>query len=187
MPDSDEQLIGRWQNHRDQAALGRLADRYLGQFYSAARAMLFSATEAEDVAQEAMFKIVRSIDSINGRATFRTWSYTILMNTIRSEVRRQRRLSERVDAAADVTLATTNDAVDSLAARETRSCVESALASLTEKQRVAIVLMLMEGLTAAEVAEMESCSIDAVYQRVSEARKVLRNAPALKSVWFDET
>ncbi len=57
---------------------------------------------------------------------------------------------------------------------------------LSEKQRVAVVLMLMEGLSAVEVAEMEGCSVDAVYQRVSDARKLLRGELSLQRVWLGE-
>ncbi|GAA5507281.1 RNA polymerase sigma factor [Novipirellula caenicola] len=185
MPESDEQLIDRWRERGESSALAELAERYLSQFYGTARAMMLSDSQAEEVAQETMLKVVRWIDSFDTRATFRTWSYTILVNTIRSDLRRQKTRSKHFDAAADVTrVAATNQSHDIvLTQQETRNEIEHALAHLTDKQRTALVLMVIEGLSAADVAEIENCSVDAVYQRVSEARKSLRNIPALRQLW----
>ena len=91
-------------------------------------------------------------------------------------LRRQKTRSQHFDAAADVTrVAATNQSHETLLTQqETRNEIEHALTHLTDKQRTALVLMVTEGLSAADV-----------YQRVSEARKSLRNAPALRQLWQD--
>jgi len=188
MSQSDEQLIERWRSQGDRSAIAELADRYLKQFYQTARALLVDENRAEDVAQDTMLKIVRSLDSFDARSPFRTWSYTILMNTLRSDCRRQQTRFNRVDANANVTtLAEPGKSVSStIESIETNGRIEQAMESLTDKQRTAFVLMVVEGRSAADVAEIEGCSVDAIYQRVTEARKSLRRAPGLLEIWRGE-
>ncbi|TWT92794.1 RNA polymerase sigma factor [Stieleria varia] len=185
---SDEHLVDRWRQHNDQSAIAELAERYLERFYATARAMTLRCTQAEDVAQETMLKIVRSIGSFDSRKSFRTWSYTILLNTVRSHQRRSSIRSQRTDASVDVgQIAIHQHTLETqLVENETRQKIQQELANLSDKQRTAIVLTLMDGLAAAAVAEMENCSVDAIYQRVAEARKTLRNAPSLKQFWQDD-
>lgn len=187
--ETDEQLIARWNSGRDQSARDALIGRYLPRFYGTARAMLLRVEEAEDIAQEVMLKVVVALDRFDGRSTFQAWSYAILLNTVRTSVRQGKLWGQRLDRMADVeAVAAPESEMDRrLANEETQSLLEAAMCKLSEKQRVAVVLMLMEGLSAAEVAEMEGCSVDAVYQRVADARKLLRGELSLKRVWLGES
>lgn len=186
--ETDEQLMARWNSGRDQSARDALIGRYLPRFYGTARAMLLRVEEAEDIAQEVMLKVVVALDRFDGRSTFQAWSYAILLNTVRTSLRQGKLRGQRLDQMADVErVAAPESAMDRrLAGEETRSMLEAAMRKLSEKQRVAVVLMLMEGLSAAEVAEMEGCSVDAVYQRVADARKLLRGELSLQRVWLGE-
>lgn len=184
----DEQLIARWSSGRDQSARTTLIGRYLPRFYGTARAMLVRVEEAEDIAQEVMLKVVVALDRFDGRSTFQAWSYAILLNTVRTSLRNGKLRGKRLDSAADVErLAAPEVVMESrLDGEETKSKLQAAMGKLSEKQRVAVVLMLMEGLSAAEVAEIEECSVDAVYQRLADARKLLRSEVSLKRVWLGE-
>ena len=167
--ESDEQLVERWRKAADASAIATLADRYLGQFYGTARAMMLTKDDSQDIAQEAMLKVVRAIETFDASKSFRTWSYTILLNSIRSQRRRQKTYSQRlkavdnIDGYADVE----SSRQAQFGTNETSQCIANALGKLTEKQRTALVMMVMEGHSAAEVAEMEGCSVDAIYQRVA--------------------
>lgn len=184
---TDENLVARWREDGQQSALAELVDRYLLQFYGTARAMQLSQHAAEEVAQDTMLKVIRSIETFNEQWRFRTWSYTILINTIRSERKRYLAQVNR-HAVADVErLPMKSTARDSRLIRdEMQSCIECALQKLTEKQRDAVVMILIDGLPASEVAKIERCSVDAVYQRVTEARRSLRSEPSLKQFWMDD-
>ena len=185
--ESDEQIVERWRVRADSSAIAALADRYLEQFFGSARAMLLTTDDAEDVAQETMLKIVRAIDAFDTSRCFRTWSYTILLNTIRSERRRQKTLAQRLKEIENIeSYADADPSGQVHASRDDVSqCVANALRKLTEKQRTALVMMVMEGHSAAEVAEMEGCSSDAIYQRIAEAKKSLRKELSLQRLWID--
>lgn len=186
---TDEQLIERWNRQRDPAALNLLMGRYLPRFYLTARSMLMPVEEAEDIAQDVMLKVVVALDQYDARSTFQAWSYTILLNTVRSSVRRRNRSGFRIDASVPVDgVASRESAIDHrLNGAETNSLLHAAMQKLSEKQRVALVLMLMEGLSAAEVAQMEDCSVDAVYRRVSDGRRLLRSELSLKRAWLNRS
>ena len=183
--DTDEQLIERWGSGRDRSALDRLIDRYLPRFYGTARAMLLPVEEAEDIAQEVLLKVIVALDRFDGRSSFQAWSYAILLNTVRTSMRQRKLRGQRIDSAAHVEgVAAPESALGGrLDGEAAKSMLDAAMQKLSEKQRVAVVLMLMEGLSAVEVAEMEDCSVDAVYQRVTDARKALRSELSLMRVW----
>jgi RNA polymerase sigma-70 factor (ECF subfamily) len=189
MIDSDEHLVSRWITLADEAALTGLATRYLPQFYRTGRAMMLSHVQAEDIAQEAMLKVIRGLPSFAGASGFRVWSYTILLNTIRSEFGRgKRRNHVSLDTEGlrstpiDSRLA---DPIDHSLKTELHAVFQATLAKLTDAQRTALILMHIDGLTAGEVAMLQECSVDAVYQRIAEAKRKLKNDPNLRSLWVE--
>jgi len=186
MNDSDDQLALRYRLQGDRSALSELAVRYLPLFYRTARAMMLSHAQSEDISQEVMLKVIRSIDRFRGNSGFRAWSYTILLNTIRNELRRKRIVS-LVSSGEPFTEATDGKVAPDFNSlqQESREQIASAIARLTDHQRTALVLIHIEGLTAAEVAQIEGCSVDSVYQRIAEAKRKLRNDASLRSLWLE--
>ena len=97
---TDEQLIERWNRQRDPAALNLLMSRYLPRFYLTARSMLMPVEEAEDIAQDVMLKVVVALDQFDARSTFQAWSYTILLNTVRTSMRQRKLRGQPVESRA---------------------------------------------------------------------------------------
>ncbi|HEY2941293.1 MAG TPA: RNA polymerase sigma factor [Vicinamibacteria bacterium] len=86
---SDAELVAR-ARQGDTAAFGELVDRHRAAVYRAAHAALGSASEAEDVAQEAFLAAYRKMATYRGEASFKTWLLTIAWRRAR---RRRRRLA----------------------------------------------------------------------------------------------
>ncbi len=191
MTNSDEQLISLWKTLADETALSQLATRYLPQFYRTARAMMMSHIQSEDIAQEVMLKVIRGLPTFEGESGFRVWSYTILLNTIRTESNRaNRRNHASIDANTDAMIPADSrhtQPTDHSIQRELHSAFQNALSKLTEAQRTALVLMHIDGLSANEVAVLQECSVDAVYQRTAEAKRKLRADSNLRSLWTEPT
>lgn len=189
MLDTDEHLIARWRTLADQAALARLATRYLPQFYRTARAMMLSHNQSEDIAQEVMLKVIRGLPAFAGTSGFRVWSYTILLNTIRSEFSRSKRRNHvSLDAEggwANPIDSRLPDPADQSQKTEMQAAFHAALEKLTELQRTALILMHIDGLTAGEIALLQECSAEAVYQRIAEAKRKLKSDPNLRSLWVE--
>lgn len=189
MTDSDEQLVSLWKTAANESALSILATRYLPQFYRTARAMMMSHTESEDIAQEVMLKVIKGLPSFEGENGFRIWSYTILLNTIRTEAQRaKRRNHASIETHGEASMPADSkyrNPTDHSIQSEMQSAFEKALNRLTDAQRIALVLMHIDGLPASEVAILQDCSVDAVYQRIAEAKRKLRDDSNLRSQWME--
>lgn len=75
----------------DEAAFAHLLDRYHGALVRVAMAYVADRATAEEVAQDAWVGVLRGIDRFEGRSSFRTWLFTILVNQARRRGERDRR------------------------------------------------------------------------------------------------
>jgi RNA polymerase sigma factor (sigma-70 family) len=64
----------------DRAALETLLRKHQRWVYTIAVRMMLSPADASDVAQEALLRVITRIGQFEGRSSFRTWAYRIVMN-----------------------------------------------------------------------------------------------------------
>jgi RNA polymerase sigma-70 factor (ECF subfamily) len=77
----------------DESAFAGLIDGYRGQLYAHCYRMLGSATDAEDALQETLLGAWRGLPRYEGRASLRSWLYTVATNAcLRAIQRRPRRM-----------------------------------------------------------------------------------------------
>lgn len=142
-----------------------------------ARALTRDAEAADDLVQDTLVRALRSEHLFHG-GEVRTWMYTILANLNRNRLRSLARRPVMVpvddgDAAVD--------------AAEGARDIERALASLVDEQRDALLLVVLEGLSYREVAEIQGVPIGTVMSRLARARQQLKiflegGRPALRRV-----
>lgn len=173
---SDACLLARY-GAGDQAAAAVLVDRLMPQVLAVARRMLGDAAEAEDVAQEAMLRLWRiAPDWEDGRARVSTWLYRVTLNlcTDRRRVKRPEALPEGVEpedtGQLPVAERMQNDA--------RMAALDTALAELPERQRQAVVLRHMEGLSNPEIAEIMGLGVEAVESLTARGKRALKTALA---------
>ncbi len=97
----------------------------------------------------------------------RSWLYTILTNLNRNRLRslaRRPSLSPLDD----------NDAPDMAGPEAGGRDIQRALAGLVEEQRAALLLVVLEGLTYREVAEIQGVPIGTVMSRLARARAQIK-------------
>jgi RNA polymerase sigma-70 factor (ECF subfamily) len=167
---SDEALLVLYANGDPWAARAltlRLTPRVLG---FAAR-MLSDRTEAEDVAQEAMLRLWRiAPDWQQGEARVATWLYRVASNLCLDRLRRSRpRGLEEVAEPEDAT----PGVVARLIAADRAMALDAALAALPDRQRQAVVLRHIEGLTNPEIAAVMDIGVEAVESLVARGKKGL--------------
>ena len=148
----------------DEAAFGELVNRYQTRLLRLAEATVGSRAVAEEVTQETWLGVVRGVDRFEGRSSFKTWLFRILLNRARSAVGREARagrpddaLEERFDASgAWVTPPEpwADRADDRLVADRLAARVQDLLPGLPDAQRQAVVLRDVEGLPAPEVSAL---------------------------------
>jgi len=148
--------------------------------YRVALGVLRNPVEAEDVAQDAMFRAYRNFHRLRDRERFRAWlvrtSWRLALDRIRSAGRRERR-----ERAANENHA--NPAVENvLVTREFERQLAAALDLLPEKLRMAMVLAAIEGYNTREVAKLLGVPEGTVKSRLHLARKHL--AESLRGTGF---
>jgi RNA polymerase sigma-70 factor (ECF subfamily) len=159
----------------DPSAFQRIVETTSVRLVRVAARITGSPTEAEDIVQEAYVKAYRSIldDRFDGRSSVETWLYRIATNAAVDALRRRARAPEPIHDNEDVG-ETTWGGRESAEARVALSELDDWLGDLPPEQRAALVLKVVEGHTAAEVAEIMESSEGAVEQHLVRARAALR-------------
>src|SRR6202521_1083760 len=132
-----------------------------------ARALTRDAETANDLVQDTLVRALRSEHLFHG-GDVRSWLYTILTNLNRN---RLRSLARR----PVMTLIGDDDAPYMSGPEAGSRDIERALASLVEDQRAALLLVVLEGLTYREVAEVQGVPIGTVMSRLARARAQIRS------------
>ena len=144
-----------------------------------ARALTRDAEIADDLVQDTLVRALRSEHLFHG-GDIRSWLYTILTNLNRN---RLRSLARR----PLLTPIEDSDAPGPSGSEAGGRDIERALASLVEDQRVALLLVVLEGLSYREVAEVQGVPIGTVMSRLARARAQIKaylegERPALRRV-----
>ena len=142
-----------------------------------ARALTRDADIADDLVQDTLVRALRSERLFLG-GDIRSWLYTILTNLNRN---RRRSLARRP------TLSPLGEEADANGTEAEGRDIERALAGLVEEQRSALMLVMLEGLSYREVAEIQGVPIGTVMSRLARARAHVRamlegERPALRRV-----
>ena len=135
-------------------------------------------SDVEDVSQEVFVIVHRKLDTYDGTSTVRTWLFGIASRVVSDYRRRAHRRYELLTHELPVT-AIEPTQPDDARARELRSRLDTALASLDDAKRAVFVLHDMEEMTMPEVAEAVGCPLNTAYSRLREARLKVR-------AFFDE-
>jgi RNA polymerase sigma factor (sigma-70 family) len=136
---------------------------------------------AEDVAQEALLRILASLTSFAGRSQFTTWAMTIAVRIGISELRHKRFQDvslQQITGGENLNIDLTMDLAGSSEAQERRAFIMATLKqlveqTLTEKQRT-VVQADLEGMPIEEIARRFGTNRNAVYKMFHDARQKLR-------------
>ena len=155
-----------------------LTARLLPRVLNHAARVLGNRTDAEDVAQEAMLRLWRAAgDWQAGGAKVSTWLYRVTANLAIDRLRRTGRavgLDDADEPADEDALA----ADDRLIRADRMAALDAALARLPERQRQAVVLRHIEGVSNPEIAEVLEISVEAVESLTARGKRALAAALA---------
>jgi RNA polymerase sigma factor (sigma-70 family) len=167
----------------DRETLSTLIRELQHPMYRLALRFLGHPDDAQDACQEILVRIVTHLSGFEGRSKFTTWAYTV---AVRSLLRTRRRLvessvqgAERFAALLHVGMGEVDPTLEEVEYRllceEVRiSCTYGMLLCLSRPQRDAYLLADVLGLPDREGAELLGCTREAFRQRVSRARRTLR-------------
>ena len=135
-----------------------------------------------DFVQEALIKIVSNLDSFRGESRFTTWAQKIAMNVALTELKRRRWRDVSLQDLLDRRTATGRGLADPQVSPEQVAFQNMVLAKLrrtideelTDRQREAVVAVILEGMPIAEVARRMGTNQNALYKLLHDARKKLK-------------
>ncbi|MBS0409616.1 MAG: sigma-70 family RNA polymerase sigma factor [Proteobacteria bacterium] len=139
------------------------------QLRAFARTLAGDATQADDLAQDAMMKAWSARESFELGTNMKAWTFMILRNQFYSEKRRSWRQSQLDQEAAERTLVAPDDPMAPVALDELRQ----GLGMLPPEQREALILVGAGGFAYEEAAAICGCAVGTVKSRVSRARRAL--------------
>jgi RNA polymerase sigma-70 factor (ECF subfamily) len=163
----------------EEPALGLLVTRYGHGIAAVATRYLGSASDAEDVVQDTLFRVWQHAARFDpARARASTWIYAI---AVRLCIDRLRKLKLRRILGLGRGLDETHDSPDpsptsdrTVTDRQELALTRKAIAALPDRQRMAILLSAVAGLDHGRIAETLDISPGAVEQLLVRARRTLR-------------
>ena len=175
---ADEELVVLYANG-DADAARILAQRLVPRLLGYAGRLLADRAEAEDIAQEAMLRLWRvAPDWRQGEAKVSTWLYRVVINLCTDRLRaRKRRQTDALDQVAEPEDSAPG-VVASLIEADRMAALTAALAQLPDRQREAVVLRHIEGLTNPEIAEILQIGVEAVESLTARGKRALTAALA---------
>jgi RNA polymerase sigma factor (sigma-70 family) len=176
---SDEQL---WQASRagDRDAFGRIVERYQSLVCALAYSGTGNLATSQDLAQEAFVAAWRRLGELREPEKLRSWLCSIVRNLAAGTVRRDLRRGgapQPLDAVAEP-VSQAGDPEAEFVTREEEAILWRALAGMPDTYREPMVLFYREEQSIADVATQLDLSEDAVKQRLSRGRAMLREEMA---------
>jgi RNA polymerase sigma-70 factor (ECF subfamily) len=163
----------------DSTAFEQLILRYERRVFTLALKLLGAMDDAQDATQEVFLRAFKYIHRFDVRKPIRPWLMQMTVNVCRNIGRnRQRRWKtfSEVDAADAAPVAESGDPHSGFAGEQERQMLWKALDRLPEKERMAVVLRDIEGLSTTEVAQILHSSETTVRSQVSRARVRMKTA-----------
>ena len=171
---------------REPTAAERLLTTYGERAYRLAVGITGNGPDAEEVVQDALWSVVRKIDTFRGESAFGSWLYRVVANAAYQKLRG--RQGQRRDVSLDEVLplfdergrhvgptADWSARVDDPSIQtELRLALTAAIDELPAGSRTMLVLRDVEGLSNVEIAEVLGLSVPVVKTRVHRARLFLR-------------
>lgn len=176
----DQRLVERVQQG-DKLAFDVLVLKYQHKIVKLIMRYVRDPSEALDVSQEAFLKAYRALPKFRGDSAFYTWLYRIAVNTAKNYIVAMNRrpveydldLQESDGYELNVKLRN-EDSPEKIAQRdELQETVQSAIDSLPDELRAAILLREIDGLSYEEIAHAMECPVGTVRSRIFRAREAI--------------
>ncbi|MEO5761683.1 MAG: sigma-70 family RNA polymerase sigma factor [Vicinamibacteria bacterium] len=164
----------------DASAFDALVIRHQKTIHRVCYRFTSNTEDAADLTQEVFVKAYRSLAKFRGTSAFSTWLYRIAVNACLSfKSARKNKPMEEWDENSDVP-SDTPSVEDSLDAKMSANHVREALDTLPEKQRLTVIMKVLEERSHAEVADLLGSNVGTVKANLFFAIRNLRKQLAVK-------
>lgn len=150
---SDQQLIARVRAG-EREVFAELIERYKARVFHTTLRMLRQREEAEEAAQDTFVRAYRGLPKFREEASFSTWIFRICYNVCLSYLERKKMPVADMTEAESLTLPEEDSPERLFENREFQHLLEQVMATLSPKQRSALVLYHTQHLSYNEIAEI---------------------------------
>lgn len=182
----EDSLVSRLRSG-EQTAVAELARLYQDRIYQLAWRCVGNREDAEEVTQDVLLKVCRTVDRFRGDSALSSWIYRITFNTAMSRLRRLRAMRVTMcdeverDEGLDEGASRRHEAVDwSMSADERvmwgqlRARLASAMKDLPAIYRAPIILRDLQGLSTEEASRALRVKDQTLKSRLHRGRHMLR-------------
>jgi RNA polymerase sigma-70 factor, ECF subfamily len=177
----DPAVIGRCQDG-DQAAFDELYSLLKDDLYRWIYSMMRDYDDTEEVFQDCTIRLFRHIKSLKDPKRFKYWLYRLVVNQCNTHRSKKGRhsytpLEESIEVKPEDCVFRSSmpeNPRSALMRKELMENINHHISALPAKQRIAVTLFDVQGLSIKEVANHLDCSEGAVKFNIHEARKKLR-------------
>lgn len=165
--------IGR----QDEAAFRELYKAFSRRVYAYVLNKVNDHGRAEEILVDTMYEVWRAPSRFRGDAQFSTWLIGIARNKALMAYRSRRpdEVHDDLDDIAETTAADTPDGFAQLAAKQRSEGVQHCMGKLSDEHRECMHLVFYEGMSLAEVADVQGCPENTVKTRLFHARQKIKN------------
>jgi RNA polymerase sigma factor (sigma-70 family) len=172
---TDPELIESFRNG-DERAFNLLVARHQERVYWAARRILGSHEDADDLVQEVFLKVYNKLQTFRGNSEFFTWLYRITVNAALNASRKKKIVEFfHIDALHDPAASADESPEEILIREEQRTLFDRAVEGLPAKQKAVFMMRYHEGMKFELIASTLGRSVGGVKSNFFHAlRKIDR-------------
>lgn len=156
----------------DDSAFEQLYTQVYKDLYRSAYYVLSNRDDAEDVVAETFFQAYKGLKNLRDDSLFSAWIFKILWAVCKRK-KAEYVFQKNVDPIDDLSY----ELCDGYSEGQTidRVAVDKALKTLSESERMAVILHSYLGYNGAEIAKIMNCPHGTVNSKISRAHKKLRD------------
>jgi RNA polymerase sigma factor (sigma-70 family) len=184
--DTDDAALAQRAQQGSREALGALLSRHQRWVYNLAVRMLYYPEDAEDATQEILIKVMTRLSTFEGRSSFRTWLYRMVVNHLLNMKRGRSdppnltfpEYGRGLDAVIDADLPDQSAAppdIQLLIDEARIGCTTGMLLCFSRDQRLVYILGEIFSISAVLGAELLDITPENFRQKLSRARRDLHN------------
>jgi RNA polymerase sigma-70 factor (ECF subfamily) len=157
----------------DRAAFEAVMRRQERPVLVTALRLLGNIEDAKDASQEVFLRLYRNLGKVERESNFQAWLYRVTVNVCHDQGRKRKRTVPLEDVPDPASAAA--DPHQSATGAERQRVLHMSLRALSGKERAALVLRDLEGLSTEEVARALGSSEATVRSQISKARVKMRD------------
>jgi len=170
----------------DTMAFETVINKYKGLAFTVAMRIVDSREDAEEVVQDAFFKVFRFINQYKGESRFSSWLYKIVYNTSLTKIKKKKLpTSELSNELEEGTMALSeNEAWINIERSDREKYLKEAIDKLSKEDSLVVTLFYLAENSIPEIGEITGWQNSAIKVKLHRARKKLYHH--LESLLEDE-